>query len=145
MKKYSDLEYLKLSKWNKFLYKLASFFASIPVAIGNFFLKIGRFFKNLGLAVANGFADLVSTFKNGDYKTRVSYVIMGFGSVMRGQVLRGLLFFLFENDITEKQKNFSLSDFFSFCFTSLSERMQQSCIMKQNCSEKCSQTSELMN
>lgn len=54
------------------------------------------------------------------------------------------VFFLFENDITEKQKNFSLSDFF-LSVTSLSERMQQSCIMKQNCSEKCSQTSELMN
>ena len=33
MKKYSDLEYLKLSKWERFKYRFVSFFASIPVAI----------------------------------------------------------------------------------------------------------------
>ena len=52
MKKYSDLEFLRLSKSEKFLYKLTSFFASIPRAIGNFFLAIGRFFKNAGSASA---------------------------------------------------------------------------------------------
>ena len=30
MKRYSDLEYLRLSKGQKFLYKLTSFFAAIP-------------------------------------------------------------------------------------------------------------------
>ncbi|MBP5294490.1 MAG: sugar ABC transporter permease, partial [Lachnospiraceae bacterium] len=33
---------------------------------------------------------------NGDWKTKVSFFIMGFGNVARGQVLRGVLFFLFE-------------------------------------------------
>ncbi|MBR2604668.1 MAG: ABC transporter permease subunit [Clostridia bacterium] len=36
------------------------------------------------------------TFVNGDWKTRLSYVIMGFGNIARGQVLRGLLFLIFE-------------------------------------------------
>ena len=96
MKRYSDLEFLKLSKGQKFLYKLTSFFAAIPRAIGNLFLAIGRFFKNLGLGVANECKDIFTTFKEGDWKTRASFLVMGLGSIARGQVLRGLLFLLFE-------------------------------------------------
>ena len=97
MKQYSDLEYLRLSKGQKFLYKLGRFFAvSIPQALKNAVLGIGRFFKKIGTGIGGEFADLFLTFKNGDWKTRVSYLVMGFGSICRGQVLRGLLFFLFE-------------------------------------------------
>ena len=96
MNRYSDLEFLRLSKRQKFLYKLTSFFASIPRAIANFFLAIGRFFKNVGVGIGKEFADLFLTFKNGDWKTKTSYLVMGFGSIARGQVLRGLLFLLME-------------------------------------------------
>ena len=53
MKKYSDLEYLKLSKWERFKYRFVSFFASIPVAIWHAILGIGNWFKKAGLAIAN--------------------------------------------------------------------------------------------
>ena len=96
MKRYSDLEFLKLSRGRKFLYKLTSFFAAIPRAIGNFIIAIGLFFKKLGLGIANEFADIFLTFKEGDWKTRASFLVMGLGSIARGQVLRGLLFLLME-------------------------------------------------
>ena len=96
MKKYSDLEYLKLTKFQKFLYKIASFFAAIPRALKNAVFAVGRFFKKIGLGIVSEIKDLVMTFVRGDWKTKVSYVIMGFGSAARGQVLRGLMFFLFE-------------------------------------------------
>ena len=96
MKKYSDLEYLKLTKFQKFLYKFLSFFAAIPRALKNAVFAVGRFFKKIGLGIGSEIKDLVLTFKNGDWKTRTSYVVMGFGSAARGQVLRGILFFLFE-------------------------------------------------
>ena len=96
MNRYSDLEFLRLSKGQKFLYKLTSFFASIPLAIANFFLAIGRFFKNFAVGIGREFADIFLTFKNGDWKTKTSYLVMGFGSIARGQVLRGLLFLLME-------------------------------------------------
>ena len=96
MKKYSDLEYLRLSKPKKFLYKFLSFFAAIPVAILNFFKKIGRFFKKIGVGIVNELKDIAVTFKEGDARTRISYVVMGYGSIRRGQILRGLMFFLFE-------------------------------------------------
>ena len=81
MKRYSDLEYLRLSKWNKFTYKLASFFYAIPQALKNAGIGIGRFFKGVGVGIANEFKDIGSTFKNGDWKTKGSYLVMGLGSM----------------------------------------------------------------
>ena len=96
MKRYSDLEYLRLSKGQKFLYKLESFFAAIPRKLLNLILAIGRFFKNIGLGIAKEAKDIITTFTQGDWKTKLSYLVMGFGSIARGQILRGILFLLFE-------------------------------------------------
>ena len=96
MKKYSDLEFLRLSKWQKFVYKFLSFFAAIPKAILNFFVGIGKGIAKFFAAIGRELADVVTTFVKGDWKTKASYVVMGFGSIARGQVLRGLLFLLFE-------------------------------------------------
>ena len=96
MKLNDELEYLKLSKWKKFVYRLQSFFASIPTAIWNLFKGIGGFFKKAGLGIANEAKDIWTTFVDGDWKTKLSYLVMGFGNIARGQVLRGLLFLLFE-------------------------------------------------
>ncbi len=96
MKKYSSLEYLKLTKIQRFFYNFVSFFAGIPLWFKNLGIKIWEGLRKLGIYFKNDFIDLVQTFKNGDYKTRVSYIVMGFGSAMRGQILRGILFFVFE-------------------------------------------------
>jgi len=96
MEKLSDLQYLKLNKWKRFLYKLALFFTGIPKFFKNIGIKIGRFFKNLAIKIKDLFVDLYLTFKNGDYKTRLSYLIFGFGHLTRGQILRGIFFLFFE-------------------------------------------------
>ena len=49
--------------------------------VGNFFSGVGNEFKDIGL-----------TFTQGDWKTKVSYLIMGFGPIMRKQFLRGFAF-----------------------------------------------------
>jgi len=96
MRHYSDLEYLQLSKGRKFGYRIASFFTGIPKAIWGFIKKIGLWFKKAGLAIGREAKDIVSTFVNGDWKTKLSYLVMGFGCLARGQILRGILFLLFE-------------------------------------------------
>ena len=96
MKTYSDLEYLRLSKWQKLLYRIGKFFAAIPKGIANFFVKLFTLLKNGCLAIGREAKDIVTTFINGDWKTKVSYLVMGFGCLARGQILRGLLFLLFE-------------------------------------------------
>ena len=54
-------------------------------AIGKFFSGVGNEFKEIGL-----------TFTQGDWKTKVSYLIMGFGPIMRKQFLRGIAFLAME-------------------------------------------------
>ena len=96
MKRYNGLEYLKLTKIQRFFYKVACFFVGIPLWFKNLGLKIWAQMKRFGNFVKNDVLDLWYTFKNGDYKTRTSYLIMGFGSLARGQILRGIMFLLFE-------------------------------------------------
>ena len=96
MKRLTDLEYLKLNKFKKLLYKLKCFFVGIPVWFLGIFKGIGKFFAKIGLGIKDGCVDIYLTFKNGDWKTRLSFVIMGFGSFARGQTLRGILFLGFE-------------------------------------------------
>ncbi len=96
MKKYSDLEYLRLPKMKRFLYTLMCVICGIPGGIWNGIKAIGNFFVKCGKSIANEFKDIGLTWKNGDTKTRLSFFIMGFGSIARGQVLRGILFLLME-------------------------------------------------
>lgn len=92
----SDLDFLKLNKWQQFCYKLKMFFKGIPSWFVRLFKKIGSAFKTFGLLVADNVVDIWTTFKEGSWSTRVSYLVMGFGNIARGQWLRGLLFLLME-------------------------------------------------
>lgn len=50
--------------------------------------KVKGFFKTLGTDIA----EIGSTFVKGDWKTKCSYLIMGFGPICRKQFLRGIAF-----------------------------------------------------
>ncbi len=89
-------EYLKLGKWQRFVYRLKQFFRAVPAWFASFFKKIGKFFKNVGLKIADNAVDLFNTFKNGSWSTRVSFLVMGFGNFVHGQWLRGALFLLMQ-------------------------------------------------
>ena len=91
-----ELEMLKKTKLQRAGFKFVSFFKSIPEKLKKLGLSIWAFLKKAFWGFVNFFKDLGLTFWHGDWKTKVSYVIMGFGSIMRGQWLRGLLFLLFE-------------------------------------------------
>ncbi|MCD8006411.1 MAG: sugar ABC transporter permease [Oscillospiraceae bacterium] len=91
-----ELKYLHYSKPMRLLFSIWNFIIDIPNKLWHLICAIGRAFKSFGLAVAHQFQDIFLTFKNGDWKTRISFVIMGFGSIARGQVMRGILFLLFE-------------------------------------------------
>ena len=40
------------------------------------------------------FGEIVSAIKNGSFSTRLSFLFMGFGQIARGQLIKGLLYFL---------------------------------------------------
>ena len=92
----NDLDYLRLSKPQKFLHGLKKFFFGLPGklagALKGLLLWVAGLFKSIGRFLM----DLVRTYVQGDWKTKVSYTVMGFGSVARGQWMRGILFFLFQ-------------------------------------------------
>ena len=50
--------------------------------------KVGKFFSGVGYDLK----EIGLTFTQGDWKTKVSYLIMGFGPIMRRQFLRGVAF-----------------------------------------------------
>lgn len=50
--------------------------------------KVGKFFSGVGCDLK----EIGLTFTQGDWKTKVSYLIMGFGPIMRRQFLRGVAF-----------------------------------------------------
>ena len=96
MKKLDNLEYLKLNKFKRFIYSLLNFFRAIPNAIVGLGKKILNVFKKLGLKIADIFKTIVNTFIKGSWKTRLSYIFMGFGNMSRGQWIKGIFFFLFQ-------------------------------------------------
>ena len=96
MAQLSDLEYLKLSKGRRLGYRLGRFFAKIPKSTLQVFQRIWEFLKLCVTTVGREAKDIITTFVHGDWKTKLSYLVMGFGCLARGQILRGLLFLLFE-------------------------------------------------
>ncbi len=97
--KYQDmapLDYLKLSKGGKAWCRFYSFFLNIPDACKNLVFAIGRLFKRFGLWVAHEVVDIINTFRYGDWKTRLSFVVMGFANLSRRQIVRGVIFLAFE-------------------------------------------------
>lgn len=96
MKKLNDLEYLKLSKCEAFFYKLKLFFCAIPL----WFVKLGKtiwgFIKKCCLGIRDEFVDIFNTFRKGNWAVKLSFLIFGFGNFYYGQIMRGVLFLLFQ-------------------------------------------------
>ncbi len=89
-------EYMSLNFFQRFWYKFSQFIKAIPSGIGKFFCAIGRGIKNAVIGFFKGCADFILGFIKGDIITKISYVIMGFGNVCRGQIVKGLAFFMIE-------------------------------------------------
>lgn len=92
----SDADYLRLGRGRRFLYNLKAFFTGIPGGFVRKCKKAGRAVAAFGRAVAENVKDIWTTFRRGSWKTRVSYLVMGFGNLMSGQWLRAIIFFLLE-------------------------------------------------
>lgn len=96
MKRLNDLDYLKLNKFQAFLYKLKLFFCAIPRWLLSAIIAIGRFFVGIVVAIKNEFVDIGTTFKKGNWAVKLSFFIFGFGNLYHGQIMRGLFFLFFE-------------------------------------------------
>ncbi len=59
-------------------------------------MKKDNFFKRFGKAVANEIGSFFEALIHGDWKTKLSVVIMGAGNLLRGQIVRGVGFLAVE-------------------------------------------------
>lgn len=93
----SELDYLRMSFWQKFCFNFVSFFRHLPQAFLNFFkVKIPALAIRLWNTFKGVFINIGIAAKNGDWKTRLSFVVMGFSQLARKQWLRGLMYLAFE-------------------------------------------------
>lgn len=90
------IEYKSLTPMQKAQYKIKEFFSLLPGRLKGFFGGIGKFFKNLVVSFINGFKGYGSRFANGDFGTKLSYIVMGFGNLTRGQIGKGVAFLAVE-------------------------------------------------
>lgn len=90
------IEYQALTPAQKVAYKVKEFFSLLPGRLKTFFSAIGRFLKNLVVGIGVGLKGYGSRFSKGDFATKLSYIVMGFGNFTRGQVAKGLIFLLAE-------------------------------------------------
>ena len=86
------IDYVQLNFFQRFWYKFKLFFKNLPGNIVKFFAAIGRFFKRLGVGIYKGVVGYFTRFIKGDWATKLSYLIMGFGNIVRGQIVKGCIF-----------------------------------------------------
>lgn len=93
----TTIEYLSLPLHKRIFHRIISFFVSIPKAIGRFFSTIvPKFFVKIWNSISQYFVNLYNYFVDGDWKTRLSYLFMGFGLISRKSFLRGFLVFIYQ-------------------------------------------------
>ena len=86
------IDYKQLNPFQKFAYNFTNFFKKLPGRVAAFFKAIGRFFVRLFTGIGKGVANYVTRFIKGDWTVKLSYVVFGFGNMMKGQIIKGLLF-----------------------------------------------------
>ncbi len=92
-----ELEYLKMTALQKFGYNFVWFFNNIPNKFKRFFTAvIPALFLRLWYTLKGWFSVISNAAKYGDWKTRTSFVVMGFSHLARKQIMRGLIYFVFE-------------------------------------------------
>ena len=96
MKKLNDLEYLRLNKPRAFIYRLKLFFCALPMLLFGGLRRVAGFVSGRAQALRGDVVDIISTFKRGNLAVRLSFLIFGIGNIYYGQLLRGILFLLFE-------------------------------------------------
>ncbi len=90
------VEYKQLSPMQKFAYNFKKFFKNLPKAVGGFFKTIGLAIAKFFIGIGKGFKNYGTTFVKGDWATKLSYVIFGFGDLHKGKTYKGILYMLVE-------------------------------------------------
>ena len=96
MSKLTELEYLGLPPFKRKLYDIGQFFIHLPLYILNILKLIPLGIWKGICGIGKFFAGIGHIFADGDWKTRISFLVMGFGQFFRHQIGRGIIFLTME-------------------------------------------------
>lgn len=89
-------EYMAMSPLQRFWYNFTQFLKAVPSGLAKFFRAIGMGIVGAITGTGKAIADYFVGFFKGGIITKISYLIMGFGNICRGQFIKGLFFLAVE-------------------------------------------------
>ena len=92
----TTIQYLSLTKFERFLVKFGEFFKGLGKGFVGFFKRIPNKLLRLWHKILSPFDTLVQAFKKGSWGVRVNFLVMGFYQLLHHQIARGVLYLLFE-------------------------------------------------
>lgn len=90
------IDYMQLNPFQKLGYNLSNFFKKLPSNLARFFKMLGRAIVSFFVGIGKGFANYGKRFVKGDVFVKLSYIIFGVSNLVRGQIIKGLIFLLSE-------------------------------------------------
>lgn len=91
-----DFEYYKLPWYKKIGYKVSKFFKGFGKRFVNFFINLGKSIASFFIGLWGKIKNFGLNFVHGSLLTKVSYFVMGSGHVFRGQVVKGIFYFILQ-------------------------------------------------
>lgn len=88
----TSMDYFVLPWHKKLLVKITGLLKAIGIGFVNFFKNIPGILSRFFCKIGNGFAWYGRTFVQGSIFAKLSYLIMGSGSLFRGQIIKGLMY-----------------------------------------------------
>ncbi len=90
------IDYMQLNPFQRFGYNFANFFKKLPSNLARFFKAVGKAIVGFFVGIGRGFANYGKRFVKGDVFVKLSYLIFGVSNMVRGQIIKGLLFLISE-------------------------------------------------
>ena len=91
-----DLEYLKMTAPRRLLYRAGGLARRLPRRALSVLLLLPRAVLRAVLSILRVLRELWRGFLEGSTRTRLSFLLMGLGPLLSGQIVRGLLYLLFQ-------------------------------------------------
>ncbi len=90
------IDYMQLNPFQKFGYNFVNFFKKLPGNIARFFKFIGHAIVRFFVGIGKGLAGYGKRFVKGDIFVKLSYLVFGVSNMVRGQIIKGLIFLFSE-------------------------------------------------
>lgn len=90
------IDYMKLNPFQRFWYNFSSSLKAFPKKFLGFFVAIAHLFAKLFVGLGKAVAGYFTRFFKGDWAVKISYLVMGFSNIVRGQIAKGLIFLAIE-------------------------------------------------